>query len=78
MRAGELGGFGGGLGVRMHLAQWKMTKDESELLPESFLQKLNDRMRETAVRTLVVTVLDKGYRRFRRTADVIMRRYWGS
>jgi hypothetical protein len=41
----------------MDLRQWKVPKDESQLVPESALQRFHDGIGGAAVRTLVVTVL---------------------
>src|SRR5262245_60721814 len=54
--AGGLGGLRGELGIRMDLAQWKVSKDIPEILPEVLLQGLDDDMGTQTVGALEVAV----------------------
>jgi len=56
---GELGGFCGVFGVRVHLER-EVTEDEAELVAEVLLQLFYDGVRVAAGWTLVVSVLDEG------------------
>src|SRR3954470_2301629 len=76
MRAGKFGGLCGGFRVRMRLAQGKMPEDKSQPLPEMLLDKLDDRMRQSAIRTFVVAVLDERGRCIRRALGMVTLRDW--
>src|SRR5436309_12086927 len=49
----------------------KVPKDESETVPHAGLQLLDDRIGGTAIRTLVVAVLDQRHCRVCRSLDVV-------
>src|SRR5438309_1289326 len=59
LRASGFGGFGGLHCVGMDLPKWKVPVDERQLLTESALGGLDQRIRARAVRALEVPVLDK-------------------
>jgi hypothetical protein len=69
--AGRFGRLGSGLGVRMDTGEWKMAKDETELVSDLPPQLLKHRVGAAAMGTLEVTVLDQGHRSGRRPQPVI-------
>ena len=66
------GHLGRRFGVRMHIGEREVPKDESHGVSERREQLLDDRIRLAAVGTLVVAVLDDGEFRVERTARVIV------
>src|SRR3982074_2031682 len=54
MRAGEFRTLGRRFGIRMDLTQWKVAEDESQLPSEVLAHGVDDRMREAALRQVVV------------------------
>ena len=67
---GGLGGLGGELGVRVHVAQRQVPPDVADVA-EVAQQLADDRLGLAAVRALEVAVLDDGDRRVGRPADVV-------
>jgi hypothetical protein len=59
LRPGRFGCLGGVLGVRMLRAQWKVPKHQPHPIADLLLQVDQDRIRLTAVWTLVVTVFNQ-------------------
>jgi hypothetical protein len=65
------GGFGGVLRVLVQPREREVAEDEAELVTQEPLEILHDGHRCPAVRTLVISVLDQGYRSALRALDVV-------
>jgi hypothetical protein len=65
------GRFGGVLRVRVQPREREVAEDEAELVTQEPLEILHDGHRCPAVRTLVISVLDQGYRSALRALDVV-------
>src|SRR5262245_29837780 len=74
----RLGRLGCLLGVRVGRRDREVAKDESELLAHSRLDLFDDRVRRTAIRALVIAVLEEGHSGVGRTLDVIALRVDGN
>ena len=59
MGAGELGGFSGGLCVRMYFPQREIAEYKAEALAEVLLKAFDDRMGVSTMGTFLVAVLDQ-------------------
>src|SRR5258706_5873714 len=75
LRACRLGRFGGALGVRVHVAQWKVAIHETQLVARGAADVFDHRMRGAAVRTFEVAVFDHRHGRIHRAADVVAHVY---
>ena len=71
LRTSGLGGFGGVFGVGMHVAQWKIAKDEAQSLTQLLLNCLHDGIRFAAVGTFVVAVFNQRDGRVNRPLNVV-------
>src|ERR1700728_3012096 len=74
MCAGKFGAFSGGLRVRMHLGQWKVTEGELQLGAEILQYAFQDRMCGATMRAFVIAVFDQGHRGICRPLGVVMLR----
>src|SRR6267142_6943016 len=71
LQAGRLRRLRGAGRVRMRLSQGKVAEGEAQIAAQLALQSLHDRVGLSAVRALVVAVLDQGDARVGRAVDVI-------
>ena len=70
-----LGDLGGRFGVRVHIDEGKVSKDQPHRVGERRAHSLHDGMRLAAVGTLVVAVLDHGEFRVEWTTRVVVGPY---
>src|SRR5262245_49854238 len=72
--AAQLRGFAGRFREGVDLHEWEMPEDKAKIVSKVLLERLDDRVRHRAMRTLVVAVLDKGHSR----AFAALRMVWFS
>src|ERR1700704_941488 len=70
---GKLSGFGGGLGVWMYFSPREGSKDKPQLFSQLLLQRFDDRVCTSTVRTLVVAIFDQSNRGVGGTLRVVSR-----
>src|SRR5689334_14710361 len=70
---GGFRGFGGMLGKRMPIDEWKMPVDKAQLMCESLPESLDPDERPATERAFEIAICDHGYRRRIRSKDMIVR-----
>src|SRR5258708_1269900 len=72
-RCSKLSGFGSGLSIGMDFSQREISKREPQLFSEPLLERFDDRVCTSTVRTFVVAIFDQRHRSVGGTLGVIVR-----
>src|SRR5260370_41823260 len=78
MVGGKLSRFGGGLCVWMYFSQREVSKDKPQLFSTLLLERFDDRVCMSAVRTFVVAIFDQSNRGIGGSLWWVRRVAWGS
>src|SRR5260370_10591040 len=76
MVGGKLSRFGGGLCVWMYFSQREVSKDKPQLFSTLLLERFDNRVCISALRTFVVAIFDQSNRGIAGTFSAVRRAHW--